>query len=61
RQWWVFRGDRVVAEVGVLGTGEWWVCPEGEALPWSVTYPSAQAAMDALITWWGHTHPFGNP
>ncbi|HEV2087398.1 MAG TPA: hypothetical protein VGR21_03690 [Cryptosporangiaceae bacterium] len=49
RQWWVFRGPDFVSELGVLGTGEWWLCPQGEILPLAQSYPTAAAAIDALM------------
>lgn len=58
RQWWVFRDQRAVAQVGVMSTGEWWVCPDGDPLPWGTTYSSAAEAVEALVRWWAHTHPF---
>ena len=61
RAWWVFRGDAWMAEVGVLGTGEWWVCPDGDTLPWAATFPTLREAVGALATWWTHTHPFEGP
>lgn len=59
RAWWAYRGGEWVAEVGVLATGEWWVCPDGEVLPWAATYPSLREAVAAVATWRAHTHPFG--
>jgi hypothetical protein len=50
-----------MAEVGVLGTGEWWVCPDGDTLPWAATFPTLREAVGALATWWTHTHPFEGP
>ena len=58
RHWWLYRSDRWVAEFGVLGTGEWWVCPTGEVLPWGTTFATAAAAIDAVVTWWMVTRPF---
>ncbi|GAA3387388.1 hypothetical protein GCM10020369_29670 [Cryptosporangium minutisporangium] len=49
-----------IAELGVLSTGEWWICPLGEALPWAETYGSRGAAVRAVLVWWLHTHPFGD-
>jgi hypothetical protein len=57
-RWWLFRADRWIAELGVLSTGEWWICPDGEVLPWAETYGSRGAAVRAVVTWWLHTHPF---
>lgn len=52
RRWWLFRDQRAVAEFGVLASGEWWACPDGEALPWPTTYPTSAGAVAALTTWW---------
>ncbi|HEV2088747.1 MAG TPA: hypothetical protein VGR21_10575 [Cryptosporangiaceae bacterium] len=58
RRWRVYRHDQVIAELGVLYSGEWWVCPEDEALPWAQTYRSAAQAVEALVAWWQVTRPF---
>ena len=57
-RWLLVREDVPIAELGVLGTAEWWVCPIGEALPWAETYGCRSAASRAVIVWWLHTHPF---
>lgn len=56
--WMLVREDQGVAELGMLGTGEWWICPVGEGLPWAETYGSRGAAIRAVVVWWLHTHPF---
>ncbi|MFG1925646.1 hypothetical protein [Cryptosporangium sp. NPDC048952] len=58
-RWLLLRAGDPIAELGVLGTTEWWVCPIGEALPWAETYGCRSAASRAVIVWWLHTHPFG--
>lgn len=59
RRWWVFRDQRFVAELGVLATGDqWWICPDGDPLPWARTHSTPQAAIEAFTTWWAATHPF---
>ena len=61
RNRWLLRRDgQPVAVLGVLGTAEWWVAPTGEGLPWAETYASRGAAVRAVVTWWLHTHPFGD-
>ena len=59
QRWWVWRDDQVVAELGVLYSGEWWVCPDDEVLPWARTYGSAAGALAALVAWWQVTRPWG--
>lgn len=56
RRWWVFRDQRWVAEFGVSASGEWWVCPDGEALPWATTYTNPAHAVSALTAWWHAIH-----
>jgi hypothetical protein len=60
RSWWVYRGERYVGEVGVIGTGEWWVRPDGDALPWAAMHGDIRKAVGALASWWQDTHPFGD-
>ena len=55
RHWWVLEGRRYVAELDLLRTGEWWLCPDPDTLPWGQTFPTAHAAVDALFTWWKAT------
>jgi hypothetical protein len=57
-RWLLVREGEPIAELGVLSTGEWWVCPIGEGLPWAETYASRGAASRAVMIWWLHTHPF---
>lgn len=57
-RWLLLRDGQPVAVLGMLGTAEWWVAPEGEGLPWAETYGSRGAAVRAVVTWWLHTHPF---
>jgi len=57
-RWLLLRDGTPIAELGVLSTAEWWVCPIGEALPWAETYGCRGAATRAVIVWWLHTHPF---
>jgi hypothetical protein len=57
-RWLLLRKEEQIAELGMLGTGEWWICPVSEALPWAETYGSRGAAIRAIVTWWLHTHPF---
>ncbi len=45
--------------MGILFSGEWWVCPDDEALPWAQTYRSAALAVEGLVAWWQVTRPFG--
>ncbi len=52
RRWWLYRDTRAVADFGVLYTGEWWVLPNSETLPWARTYHTAAEAVDALVAWW---------
>ncbi len=59
RRWWVYRHDQVIAELGVLFSGDWWVCPNDEGLPWARTHRSAAAAVEELVAWWQATRPFG--
>jgi hypothetical protein len=59
-RWSLRRDGQPVAVLGVLGTEEWWVTPVGEGLPWAETYASRGAAVRAVVTWWLHTHPFGD-
>lgn len=58
RHWWLYRHQEVVAEIGVLSNGEWWVCPDGEALPWATSYRTPNDAVRALTGWWEYTQPF---
>jgi len=58
-RWLLLREDDPIAELGVLGTAEWWVRPIGDDLPWAETYGGRSAASRAVIVWWLHTHPFG--
>ena len=57
-RWLLLREDDPIAELGVLSTAEWWVCPIGEVLPWAETYCCRGAASRAVVVWWLHTHPF---
>jgi hypothetical protein len=57
-RWLLLREEVPIAELGVLSTGEWWICPVDEALPWAETYGSRGAATRAVLVWWLHTHPF---
>ena len=34
-RWLLLREDDPIAELGVLGTAEWWVRPIGDDLPWA--------------------------
>lgn len=49
RHWWIFYGSAFVSELGVVGTGEWRLCPDGEILPLAQSYTTASAAIDALV------------
>lgn len=55
RQWYLYHGERWVSELGVLTTGEWWVCPDGEVLPWGRTFTTSTEAIDAVVRWWRFT------
>ncbi len=45
--------------MGILFSGEWWVCPDDEVLPWARTYRSAPEAVGGLVAWWQVTRPWG--
>jgi hypothetical protein len=57
-RWLLLREEEPIAELGRLGTGEWWVSPVADGLPWAETYASRPAASRAVVVWWLHTHPF---
>ncbi|MFI5953450.1 hypothetical protein [Cryptosporangium sp. NPDC051539] len=51
-RWLLSREAEPIAVLGVLGTGEWWICPAGESLPWPETYWTREAAARAVMLWW---------